>query len=80
LIQDLTGNYFTFLKYKGAFFDFEEHIVKNSENDPVKKAEFIEGGRKRMMYSMKAGTVISFYFGKFKGNLKDFFSGTNWFE
>lgn len=59
VIQDQTGNVFTFLKYKGLLIDMEEQILNNhSDTDIAEKM------RSQLTTGLKVGFDSAIYFGK----------------
>lgn len=76
LILDTTGNYYTFLKYKGTILDYETMEI-NGDARTEKKAEGIESTRKQLYFAMK-GATCAFYFAGFRYSLKEYFKNTAW--
>ena len=78
LIMDTTGNYTTFLKYKGSQADYTEYSLLEKMGKKT-KADFIEEVRKFIYISMKNGHTFALFLDKTIVNLKDFFKDAPFF-
>ncbi len=56
LIVDTTKKLFSFYKYKGNVINFMEFFIARA-NGEIKKSQFLENIRKKLVYSMKVNYV-----------------------
>ena len=80
VVLDSTDNFNTFLKYKGTLVDLSEHLVKKAVDQDYTDNDFFEITRKKIVYGMKAGSLLAFYFENFTNNFQDFYAPAEYFK
>lgn len=78
IVIDKTGNFSTFLKYKGSQADYVEHSLLEKMGKK-KREEFLELCRVSIYISMKNGHTCAFYFDQVIINIAEYFQGTQFF-